>query len=522
MAIRLQNVLNRWSQMTSEKNPAVKESSISGNDIRYKPPTTGDVITGKIVDILHHRVSIQLKEGNLLTATMTADMPLSIGDEVSFSVKGSTDKQLTLTPLVSEGSGDAKLGHMLQQLGLDTTDENIAVIKQLVRDTMPIDRQTIAMTKMYLHKYPGSSLSDITFVMKNKMPVNPTTIQYMKDIHQANFNVGKDLTVLSNHLVETSDVSFREEAVQQLFGDKTMQSQLVNRLLTQGQSISVESTVHETVQVDVEPMQQLVETLNIAVSNLTNQIQGNAQMKVPPDVVGRFMDTFEQLLADNEWFSKLPPKEQEQLRTILSKQVALDLVDRELRLDQGALASKSEFKEQMKERYEVIQRLSESLSQLGGEEGKTLSMDAVKVKHSIEVLNQMQQSMQYIHMPMMMNGRQVNGELYVMKRNAQSSKQNQERITAFIRLDLLMLGSLDIHVAKTGKQVEVAFYVEDEETRHFMQENIQALNSLLSKEAFDVLGLGVHIKDRPTDIFTDLIEDTKEQDVGRISFDIRA
>ncbi len=516
MAIRLQNVLNRWNPTTTEKNTVTKETSLSGNDVRYKPPTTGDVITGKIIDILHHRVSIQLKEGNLLTATMTADMPLSIGDEVSFSVRGSTEKQLTLTPIVSEDSGNSKFSHMLQQLGMDASDENVAIVKQLMRDTMPIDRQTIAMTKMYMHKYPGSSLSDITFVMKNKMPVNPTTIQYMKDVHQATFSVGKDISALSNRIVETSDVTLRENAIQSLFGSKEAEGQLVNRLLSQGQPVVTETAVSNPSTETMAPMQQLIETLNNAVSGLLqhNNLQQSS--------VTVFMETFEQLLSSNEWFSELPPKEQEQLRSILSKQVALDVVERELRLDQDALTSKTEFKEQMKERYQTIQRLSEALSQLGGEESQQLAGDAVKVKHSIEVLNQMQQSMQYIHMPMMMNGRQVNGELYVMKRNGSSTKQGNDRITAFIRLDLLMLGSLDIHVAKTGSQVEVAFYVEDEETRQFMQENIQILNTLLSKEAFNVLGLGVHIKDRPTDIFTDLIEETNEQDVGRVSFDIRA
>ena len=147
--------------------------------------------------------------------------------------------------------------------------------------------------------------------------------------------------------------------------------------------------------------------------------------------------------------------------------------------------------------------------------------EAANIKTNVEMMNQLQQNHQFVHLPIILNGQDVNSELYIMN-NRNSKTSSDERVTALLRLDLRNLGHLDIYVAKTENNVEVTFYVDKDDTQEDLRDNTYQLVNKLITESFNVLGIGIMMKDKEFDVFEDFINSKDNEESKRFTFDMRA
>jgi len=147
--------------------------------------------------------------------------------------------------------------------------------------------------------------------------------------------------------------------------------------------------------------------------------------------------------------------------------------------------------------------------------------EASNIKTNVEIMNQLQENHQFIHIPIVLNDQNIDSELYIMN-NKKSSKSKNKKVTALLRLDLRNLGQLDIYVVKTSKNVEVNFYVEGDETIDHIRTNSSTLVNQLVEKSFNVLGIGVMMKEKKFDIVSDFLDKRDNNESKRFSFDMKA
>lgn len=89
--------------------------------------------------------------------------------------------------------------------------------------------------------------------------------------------------------------------------------------------------------------------------------------------------------------------------------------------------------------------------------------------------------------------------------------------------DRLNLGHTDIYVKKVGKNVDVQFFMTDEDQITTVREHMVELDKVLTNKGFNVLSSSVQTASKAFDVVDDFLEvDNKEGSQKRFTFDMRA
>ena len=115
-----------------------------------------------------------------------------------------------------------------------------------------------------------------------------------------------------------------------------------------------------------------------------------------------------------------------------------------------------------------------------------LSQNLSNMNQNLNFMNQMNQFMQYVQLPLKMNGSETTGDLYVYT-NKKKLSQNDGSVSALLHLDMQNLGPLDVYASITpGNSVFTKFYLKDDVTIDFINDNIHILNERLEKRGYSM------------------------------------
>jgi len=141
----------------------------------------GTVVKGVIQDLKGNEVKIQLANNEVLTARLADSFNFHIGQEVTLAVKDSNVEQIILTPISDEQQAvQDKLVAILEQADLKTTDTNLAVVRELLQNEMPVNKDMINQVIRSLAKFPDMAVKDILFMIKNNIPINQNNVQNLQ------------------------------------------------------------------------------------------------------------------------------------------------------------------------------------------------------------------------------------------------------------------------------------------------------------------------------------------------------
>ena len=100
----------------------------------------GDVLSGIINQIKDSQVLIGFNDGSLLSAHLTGDANVSKGDNITFLVKNISDNQISLKVVSVAEQQNMFIDKALEAAGLYATDENTAMLKELLSLNMPVSQ----------------------------------------------------------------------------------------------------------------------------------------------------------------------------------------------------------------------------------------------------------------------------------------------------------------------------------------------------------------------------------------------
>ena len=168
------------------------------------------------------------------------------------------------------------------------------------------------------------------------------------------------------------------------------------------------------------------------------------------------------------------------------------------------------------------------LMHAAGKDNPELMNAAKNIADNVTFMNELNQVVTYIQLPLLMNNKSAHGDLYVYT-NKKSLKNNDGNVSALLHLDMDNLGPMDIYVALTnGTKVNTHFYLKDEATIDFIEAHIDYLNKRLTEKGYD-MSLNVSVKDPAkgkTDIAQEFFKDDPLEEgvkkASKFSFDVRA
>lgn len=228
---------------------------------------------------------------------------------------------------------------------------------------------------------------------------------------------------------------------------------------------------------------------------LLNLIKGEKSENVPDKIIqymssgkAQFKD-IRQFLLDTEFGKSLTP---EQKAKIFHSDPFKSLLKDGLQ-KQWTLTPEELFKDgKVEEFYQKLLRESSQLTKLMNEamQSGAQSANAPQAKamgniaENVEFINQMNQMLNYVQLPLKLGNSQAHGDLYVYT-NKKHMARGDGMLTEFLHLDMDYLGSLDVSIAlQTQKgQITTKFYL-DEDSIALVEEHIGELSARLEKKGY--------------------------------------
>ena len=173
----------------------------------------------------------------------------------------------------------------------------------------------------------------------------------------------------------------------------------------------------------------------------------------------------------------------------------------------------------------VINSMSQSLA-----ESSVLTQSLQQFQENVDFLNQLNQFMPYVQLPLKMNGQSATGDLIVYA-DKKSLAAGKDTVSAALHLDMQHLGMVDVFVKMQDKNVTTDFCLENEETLNFIAEHIDMLSERLERRGYN-LNTQMKVKDTKMSLKEDILPQTQggnlsvnSRDEGATAiyrFDVRA
>lgn len=173
----------------------------------------------------------------------------------------------------------------------------------------------------------------------------------------------------------------------------------------------------------------------------------------------------------------------------------------------------------MAKQLETLAKLNEQT--LGRDLFPQVSENAQDMRDNMDFMRMMNQTYQYIQLPLKLQNQNAHGDLYVMTRK-ESLKRNPKHLKALLHLDMDALGTLDIHITRENTAVSTHFYVAKKTTKDLLERNIELLARAIQEQGFAFTS-ELSMKEKEMDVVKDFIGvDAPVGDFKRYNFDLRA
>ena len=494
------DLLNRFTttQVNNTTNvqgstPAVSESAEAARIVRsVYALKAGDSLQGELISVKGNEISLLLGESVTLSARLDKELSLTPGQIMTFTVNGNNHGKLSLTPLFANTGMEQNAMKALDAASIPVTDKTLAMAEELMKQGMPINKQTLTTVFRQMGMYPDAEIADLVMLNKMNIPVN-----------------GENLSMM--HLYQTNQ-QYLFSDLQGLGADI---AQFVSDMINNNQTDSATAFIKGFIQIftgagsgtAVEMNQQNPVALQegaVAGSAEGNLPLNMAELPANGDTVQN-PDAFINSAGDNGQASNVPNALQQEVQ-ITNEAELMKLISKEsLQTTEGMeQLNKSLFailkeqmlmkpenidsKEYVKEFYERLDDQMDKLQELikaTGKDNSALGKEVATVKSNIQFMNQINELYHYVQLPIKMNEEHANGDLYVYKRkNAKTGEDG--KLTALLHLSMPTLGNMDVFLSLEEGKLSTRFCLEKEELIDFIEANIDRLNERLMKKGYQV------------------------------------
>lgn len=247
--------------------------------------------------------------------------------------------------------------------------------------------------------------------------------------------------------------------------------------------------------------------------------------------VNDLIDFVKTMINNTAGENKLTPTQMDSLTKLLNnpdfKQLVGNQLMKQMLLDPKDIAKDGEVEALYKRLAEQSQRAVEILKD-AGQSGSEVMKSAQNINDNVNFMNQLNQMMSYVQLPVRMSQENAHGELYVYTKKKQLASKDGN-VSAFLHLDMENLGPMDVYVAMQKNRVNTNFYLADEAALDLVMANIGILDERLTKRGYNMsTSVTMKSKDEPQKtVVGEMLKEKSSGVVGgpiasKLSFDARA
>lgn len=543
----------------------------------------GQIFEGTIREFSGNQVRLMLGNGESIAARIEGQVNLALNQSMFFEVKSNTGSQIAIKPYLNGLSSNPTLMKALMQAGIGVTEEHLDMVKSMMEEQLPIDKNSLNQMVRQLAAFPKAEPSVLVQMNKLGIPVNEANIQqFMNYKADASAILGE----LDGIIDQIPQSLAQEGSTAAQMVDKN--TQMLEILLGKGEEQAakqgdlIQATEDGTViakAVHPEGNAQLAEEMQGMKDTARNSVQmqmaeeaAGGEAKITGEVPGKgngqltegsmgqllgkngaavleqqmqnlgleksgglldaegrlntrltseeFLQTLQKLLGENE----LPDKGA--LEKLFSgkeyKALLKDAIGKQWYLEPQQVESKENISKLYDKLQDQMNRL-ESFAKQNGLEHTGLQKAVSTVRGNIEFMNQINQIYNFVQIPLKMSGQNVNSELFVYT-NKKNPRDPDGELSAFLHLDMDHLGSTDVSVKMKGTAVKTNFYMDNDHAFALILEHTEELAERLEKKGYQCQ-IEVEKEERNMDFVEDFLKRDVPSSAGKVfrySFDVRA
>lgn len=547
--------------------------------------TPGQTFQGEVVAKNGNEVQIRIDRDVVITARLDKEMNVSVGQNMTFEVKNNSGVQIALRPLYENMAQDANVLKALEAARLPATDDLVKMVSAMMKQGMSIDKNALSDMSKLIASHPGTSPETMVMMKHMQLPITPENIaqfenyqryehQILNEISDILLEIPKTLHSMISAGQGSTGIDFYTQLLQFVTGTEIpamVEGEKSPLVFTDIQGALEEGTVtdenvsaakdsaitnagaeaaQETqVAAEDKMMQDLMKLMGKS-GEATKAANGDAlvlllnadERNQLAQLLGKLGFSEEQLIPVRQGsvtgrqlldalvlhLAKGQGRNEADLLQLFDSKEYHQIMNKEM-LQQWLLKPEQVAKkEDVDAYYNKLKEQTMKLTDILGQAVKDtpLAKSLTTMQNNLDFMNQLNQTFQYIQLPLKMSGGEAHGDLYVYT-NRKSSLREDGSVSALLHLDMEHLGTIDIHVLMQEKNVSTKFYLADENVIDFIAEHIHVLNERLEKRgyAFQAQMLMSEEMQGNTNVIETLAagdEERKEVLLAQYSFDVRA
>lgn len=262
---------------------------------------SGDSFKAEVIDIKPDMVVLKLGDNSMLNAKTLVIPDLRIGQEAMFNVKENSSGQI-FVEIAKDDNLPVNINiirEFLSQAGMSFTKENIELVKKLIENNFPADKNTLEKASFFRFMFGektdlntkgetetlnNSNLLDkVLFMIKEKFPTSELSVNSLNNILSDKTNIKSELDNITEFIDKIEDKDVKEKLFN-LFGlDKKNHNieQLKKKLFLEikdGKSLENINKKFETIYKAMKDAEKIIEDkpeykqLDTSVKNVENSI----------------------------------------------------------------------------------------------------------------------------------------------------------------------------------------------------------------------------------------------------------
>lgn len=533
-------ISQNYEQASVPENSAALEQGLKNgmNAVLGKLP--GQAVSGEVLLRNGSDILIAIGKNQLLQAKLEGNMQVQLGQLMTFQIKNNSNSKVVLMPLFENTGMDPNVSKALQAAGLPENGVTAGMVKAMMQEGLPIDRQSLYQMNRLVGNYPQADIQTLVQMHRLSLPVTPENIFQFEAYKNYQHQLGESLTDIADAFTQsfaqiTGSESWQEgiafyKDVLSILSDSPEEAVIRTRdgsVQLKGEAAEAvkNGEIPEMMAKDIPQEEGQAALSGEELKELARQLKnaGAAEQFTKALAEGKMggreiLKEIGKMLSDEtitnreDLFKTLEGRE---FKSLLKNEMS-----RQWMLQPEEVAKEHSVDKLYERLNSQMNRLSQALAQSG--RGDTpLAKTVSNVNNNIDFMNQLNQMFTYVQLPLKMQGKNANGELFVYT-NKKSLAKKDGSVSALLHLDMENLGSLDVHVSLTNQKVSTKFYLQDDSALDLIAQNIAMLNDRLEKRGYSMSAEFIN-RDENTNVMDEILKQGKNiSALTGYSFDARA
>ncbi|WZL74826.1 DUF6240 domain-containing protein [Clostridiaceae bacterium 35-E11] len=427
----------------------------------------GQYIKARVHKLMNDIIMLEMGDGKILEAKTNASVNLGSNEVVYFEIKEVNGNQVIIKPITQTkkpiDTAYKNITGVLEKFNIQPSKENIELVKRLIQHQIPVTKKNILQIQQSQWNFKTLE-----------------TMLNVKSINLNSQNVHQDIGEVLKELLHSEKNHFNQEV--NMVNEENINSALNMRPKIDQPLINIQN-------MNIEKLIFLLKNdLKLNINNATNL--NNILLK-EYDIAKQVEDLTVLLQSDKETM-----KLGESVETALVK------------LQHMILDKKFVPHELIKELYIKLEFIKQAVEDMQIKEGKKILNLTISLKDSLDFMSKLNQAQTYFQLPILLNNKHKNIELFIAKDRKNKKRINPKDITILIALDTKNMDKVSVLLEIKDRTIICSFQVIAEKIKKSLVEQEKILKDTLLRLGFSNVSIKYRISSAEENIFN--IEDTKE------------